>query len=816
MLRILLLATGLQLFVCVPGFSASPVDEPPPQLEPVRVISHLDVQASGKSTLTRSIIDRLPRGNGSITELLGVLPDVQFSENSRPSKQGGEILPPEVSISGGKFFQNLFAINGISNDSLLDPTAVNPTSQSEVPGHSQELFLDASLVDRVEVYDANIPARYGDFTGGVIDARLRSPGPRFSGHADYRTTRDDWTEFYLHDEQRYQFDTSNSASRQPRFVKHDAGIGFDLPVAERIGLQFDYRQLYSEIPLQLLDQTETQTRRNQNLLLRSVVDLDAASYLDASVVYAPYQAEYFIPDARNSRFEIDGGGYRGELAYRHISETLEYALQAAYRFSENSRTAPQDWRLWAATDSHDWGRIVQSAYSREGGFGDLEKQQQNLDLTAEVSWEPAPRGDLRQQVTAGLGYQRTLGSYRRPEDATVYTDSRTTPDVICGADLFACVDGEQFFTLRTTYQAVKLEETINSGYLFADDRVGFGRLEVRPGVRLSYDDFLGNLNLAPRLSTRYDLFGSGQTLLIGGLNRYYGKVPLAFKLREALRPPASAYRTTDLGVVTEWFPDPLGLSHVARFSPLDTPFTDEAMLGVDQALVGGRLTLKWIRRYGRDEFARSFGPEQADGLRYYTMTNDGSSDTEIYRAAWERSWSRQTLLLSWTHQRSLTSNEDFNTLLDEAGYEPRVWYNGGVVYKSELPRSDFNRPDVGRLFYSCRLPGGFEFSNLTRYLAGFEVLEDTGLDVAVPAAQRRVDARTGTVEESLPLYETAHYGNEWIFDWKLSWQHAWWQSLTSRLSVEINNVFNRRIESADEPGSFQLGRQFWVGVEGRF
>jgi hypothetical protein len=784
-----------------------------PMLSPVYVHPAVGITAAGRSQLSREVIDQLPRGNGSINELLGVLPDVQFSEGDNSSARGGEILPPDVSISGGKVFENRFSVNGSSIDSLLDPKAYNPTDPDDVPGHPQALFLDSSLVDEVTLYDSNIPARFGGFTGGVVDVSLRNPGSDFGGRIDYRTTNDRWTRFYLSDQDRYDFSNSNTASFQPRFRKQAAGVSFDLPVTAEFRLLAAYRLLHSDIPLQLFDQTESQSRENHNLLVRGVLELDQLRRLESTVIYAPYQASYFIPDARDSRFTIDGGGLQLQGLYRQELPQGDAAIRLAWKHSENSRQAPQNWRLWAATDSRGWGRLVGSPYSRQGGFGDLEKTQNSVEAAADFNWSLAEREELGQELAAGLGLELVTGTYRRPATATIYTDPRTTPDVICGADLFACVDGEQFFTLRKIHDPVKLTETIATAYLYGEDQLTYRNLSIRPGIRFSYDDFLGNLNLAPRLMVGYDLFGDAQSQLSAGLNRYYGRSLLAFKLREAKRPPRTEFRTTSASVVTDWLPDPQALFNVTRFSDLDTPYTDEAVIGFDQALFNGQFSMKYILRRGRDEFARSYGPEQSDGLRYYTMNNLGQSEHRILRLAWEGSWTNQSLLISWVYQQSETSNEEYDSILDDEGEEPRVWYQGNIVYKSELPRRDYNRPHVVKLYYHARLPHGFNFTNTTTFLSSYHSLEATGLSQEVPPALRRIDARTGAVEESLAVYENVPRGNELIFNWKLDWQRTIFSGQKLLLSLEVLNLFNRKVESGTDPGKYQLGRQLWAGLE---
>lgn len=310
------------------------------RLETILVRQAIENRATGRALLPGEVIPRLLRGNGNITELLEVFPDVQVDRRFSNSLTGGEILPPEISISGGKSFQNNFTIDGISNNSLLDPVSRNPNSLTDVPGHSQELFLDSALVEEIVVYDSNVPARFGNFTGGVVDVRTRAPAPQFGGRLDYRTTRDGWTRFHLTPGQRAEFDQSDGSQGQPRFAKHDAGVEFNLPLGAERGLLAAYRLLDSRIPLYNLGVSESQNRRRHNLFLKYSQTLSEADLLEVSAKATPYEAVHFIEDTRAGRFLIKGGGYTAGADYLRVLGEWELNARGAYRFSENSREAP--------------------------------------------------------------------------------------------------------------------------------------------------------------------------------------------------------------------------------------------------------------------------------------------------------------------------------------------------------------------------------------------------------------------------------------------------------------------------------------------
>ncbi|TYO98801.1 TonB-dependent receptor-like protein [Geothermobacter ehrlichii] len=831
LLRILSAFFGL-LAICLPS-AAVAADREETVLPPVTIVDRLDISAGGVSLLRRPVLDRLPAGNGTLTEMLDVLPDVQFSESFRSGRTGGEILPPDISISGGKVFQNAFTLDGIDNAGILDPMARNPNSLTDVPGHPQQLFVDAALVDEIAVYDSNIPARFGGFTGGVVDARLRMPGQTPSARLSWRHTRDDWARFHLAGEEHFDFFHSSSASRQPRFRKDFFGAGFDLPVGAKTGLLFEARVARSEIPLFHLDRQEIQRRSSVNFLARVTRESGTDDLYDISLLYAPYRASHFLTDVENSAFSVSRGGFRLAGGYHHFRDDGESHLQLFFRGSENQRSAPAHFRNWLASASKPWGSVVESDYSREGGFGDVEQGQQSIGLNWDVTYEPPSRGRLVQEFGAGLQWQVHRGTYDRSETSFIFKDAVLAPDVICTDDLLGCIEEEQYFSrrdiLRANSEAVHMQELA----FYVDDSLTLDRLQVRPGLRLSWNSYLQNLDLAPRLAASWDLRGDRTTMLTLGVNRYYGRSFLAFKLREARLPVISQYRpkrnsavgsgSVDPGAVVDpadpglWELYPAGLQSVARFSDLDTPYSDEIVFGLDQELYGGRLSMKLVQRQGRDEFARQFGPVLDDGLRYYTMNNRGRSRHRSLRLSWERSWRKQYLMLSWVWQENLTSNETYDVLLDDEEIEPRVWYRGRIVYRSELPRTDYSRPHVVRLLHMMALPGGMHLTTRAQYLAAYRSLENTYREVPVPGSLQRFDAIKGEfVQESLFVYDEVRHEQAVQVDLRLAWNGRLAGLPAVDCHLDILNLFDSTIESGTTPGDYRLGRQFWVGFDLRF
>jgi hypothetical protein len=580
-----------------------------------------------------------------------------------------------------------------------------------------------------------------------------------------------------------------------------------------MGLLLSYRILHSTIPLEYLGGSRDQDRQIQNFFLKYAYTPSDADQIELSAIYAPYRGDYFLKNTKNSDFTLNGGGYQFGLDWEHFFTHLDMRLNASYSRSENRRQAPSNWYHWADTKSRDWGRLVDSDFSDEGGYGDIEKTQDDMGLRGLFSLTPLSGEFLRHTLKAGFDLQRISGSFERKDTTYIYKDPVISPDIICGDDTLGCIDGEQFFSARQIYDAGSSSAAIDQVSLFFEDLVRFRRLEVRPGVRFSYDDFMHNADFAPRLAATYDLFGTGNTIFIAGWNRYYGSPLLTAKLREARKPYRTESRFSWQNTLLPWEPAAEQGQNATKFSTLKTPYTDEIALGLDQALFGGRLSAKYVHRSGRDEFARAYGDLQPDGLRYFTMTNDGSSRHESYRLSWERSWKKHFLSLNATYQESSASNESYDELLNSAELDDRVWYNGKILYKSDLPRDQFNHPWLLNLTYVGHLPWGFTFVNVTRYRSGYRNLEPTGEKKAVPVGQQRTDPLTGEpVAEELPVYEKVRRPSAVLFDWKIHWQKTLFRRHSLGIDLEVYNVFNARAYTGAAADSFEVGRQFWVGA----
>ena len=131
---------------------------------------------AGEYIFDQSYIERFGSADGGLENILKLVPGIQFGESSQSVEGLTDLRPESISISGGRFYENNFVLDGLSNSNRLDPASDSSSSSvSDIGGHEQSLFIDADLIGELKVYDSNVPAAYGGFTGGVVE-NVGQPG----------------------------------------------------------------------------------------------------------------------------------------------------------------------------------------------------------------------------------------------------------------------------------------------------------------------------------------------------------------------------------------------------------------------------------------------------------------------------------------------------------------------------------------------------------------------------------------------------------------------------------------------------------------
>jgi hypothetical protein len=796
-------------------------------MEDVDVVESVqDNTGMGKTEVPKEILVKMPAGDGNITDIMRILPSVQHDNDYRSSTTAGEIAPADVSISGGKTYENLFMIDGMSNSNPLDSGgSIGQESISNIGGNAQKFFLDSWLIEDITVYDSNIPAQFGGFTGGVVDVSTKKPEAKFSGKLSYKTTQSGWSHFFIDEKDRESFNKSESSENQPNFRKDAYSVSLNIPITEDTKFLTSYGRRESVIPLGYFNGYRDTERLSESYYLKGVHNINGVSYLEAAVTYSPYKGKYFVKDTIDSDYESVGGGYFASANYyRETGGEGDINLHADYSFQENSRRGSTDsHKSWIATAYKPWGStadLYEEFPSYEGGPGNLNKENGNFNLSFHQNL--SPRSLLgKHRLSYGASYSYITGRHHRPEEYTLYSEAVLSEDVICAGDTETCVDGDQYFKTRSVYPVSDVNAAINQYVAYASDEWRFSRFLFSAGVRVTNDDYMNNTDLSPRTRLQYDIFNDNGTVISAGYARYYGSSLLSNKLREGILPSVKNVRWTDKNVLQPWeYTDNQSFVEY-NFSDLKTPYSDEFTAGIEQKIFGSILNLNWTARYAEDEFAADYIVLEKDGRRHWRLNNNGSSQYQSVQIKWSKKWKNHSLLFNTTWSESKTSNDSYDSNISLEDMDKDVFLEGERMKLKDLPRDNFNKPYVLNFAYAGDFFERLTVSAVLKWTSPYKKLASED-DVLVGYGETNPD--TGVVEEIfLPSYSIAHINEAYMLDCVFSWKQKTFGDQALTVTLEIFNILNLKNKIGEGSRTtatqgyytydiYQMGRQFWLGV----
>ena len=86
--------------------------------EEMTVYAPVPVPVNGNTHYTSESIERLPTGNGNISDLLRTNPAVRMDSTQSTSLNQGDIRPEKISIHGASPYQNAYLIDGINGGAI--------------------------------------------------------------------------------------------------------------------------------------------------------------------------------------------------------------------------------------------------------------------------------------------------------------------------------------------------------------------------------------------------------------------------------------------------------------------------------------------------------------------------------------------------------------------------------------------------------------------------------------------------------------------------------------------------------------------------
>lgn len=647
-----------------------------------------DASETGVTVLNGKELENRSDGSGDINAVLKTLPNVQWQNDA--TSDGGtslareqDLRPLEVSISGGKIYDNNFLLDGVEINridgsmgdaaDLLEDNDQRPNLNNVYGGHSQSVYVPPEILDSVVVRDSNVSAEYGRFQGGIVEYTTKSPAmDRIHGGFSASYQSSDMVNYHIATE-----DGTNPNDRKPpEFYKDRESFWLSGPLNERWGAMASVSRSHSwgekQRAYQYVEQADVETESfSETYLAKLTGDTDIGRFVLQSV-YTPYRQDWDSSEVLQGAVSVLGNGSSSLLGYSNdfgdwgVLKGVSVSSQASLNLSHTGRdgetdtsynysvTYPDAPTPFVATglDMCRPDPTNPRTFCRIGTYGDLYQDQQ--DLAYKFQSKATLFGNA---LKVGGGAKRVDVMRERPQDVVFYsTTTRQTemanPISCADPDDETCIESTagnedgQYFDRRNISPAYRRSAHVANFDLFAEYAIDWGRLDLDLGLRADYETYQQNLNVAPRLSASLEAF-KGVTLT-GGYGRYYANSMLAYAIRDAIPRSYNETRTDAAGVVSSatggpggWSDGSSASSNSSLAEDLRTPYTDEFSVGVaiEDPLLGGMLRLKGLRRFGRDQFARkenSSGSPTFTGIN--TLTNDGVSEYTSASLEYAKVW----------------------------------------------------------------------------------------------------------------------------------------------------------------------------------
>ncbi|MBP9943949.1 MAG: TonB-dependent receptor plug domain-containing protein [Desulfomicrobium sp.] len=791
------------------------------QFDPVSVVA--EKPQAGKATIGGAELQSLPSRTGSITEAIKGFSNVQFSNEDTSSLTGGEIRPPRVSIAGAKPYENNFLIDGMSVTNTLNPSGLDADGDSIVPndlhvnGGDQTIFYDSSLVNTVTVYTSNVPAKYGGFMGGVVGAELVDPRTdRWHAVFSGGHSRSEWFDLRGVDED------STTSANQPRFRTYALRAGADGPLSENAALLVAASQRRSIIPLKMEAPEDSfydksQKRSSENLFTKLLFTPDDDLKLTLDATYAPYKEERWKPLYENSDWKTQNEAFR--LAGSATLDGTWGKLGGRVAYSRNgySRDSMNNLReTFAGTG------VPEEEWYYRGGIGDAKVVNRGIDAGLDVDLSRFETGDVSWGLSSGLALSNVTTDMWNEE---------------ARMEILTLPSSGKWTQVFTTYPESDQRRTLNTLGWYGQAEIEWGRFILTPGLRVDYDDFSHNTDVATRLKMELDTMGDGALRVVAGVNRYYGGQLRAYAF-DRYRPSSS--------LLIRYNTDPDNLppakesddqSYTAK--GLDTPYSDELMGGLLGDLAGFEYSLEFVHRDHRKQIISKAREEDV-----YELTNDGKSTYDgisltLARSFETKRFGSHSLSLGVSQSRTKTFNGAFDSEIDEykeySGYEydyDRVFYEDELMDRSSLPPDDYNAPAVVTLrwmglFFEDR----FRVNCVSRWRDSTTGLKnDTRTFDETPygTAEKKKTAPSSKWLDEDGLYHDAYktgiISGSLVTDISLELDVVKEELFTMSLMLDVFNVFAAdghvgvsQIGSEDVPAPrSEYGRGYYAGIRCEF
>ncbi|WP_321489882.1 TonB-dependent receptor plug domain-containing protein [uncultured Hyphomonas sp.] len=775
---------------------------------------------SGLSIIDKESLTGLEDGSGDAMDALRLMPNVNFDVNHSSADRDSllDLRPADISISGGQTYDNAFRIDGVGVNSVMDVSGDNPQSIFDVAGASaQSIFLDPSLIGSIELRDSNISARYGEFSGGVVDVGIRDPGEAFGFSLRYGYENDEMLDYITDDDADLSL-----ADPPPEFTKWRVHGTVDAPVNDKLRLLFGFGRTVSDVTYPVSasygDNFRGFQSTSDNYLVKGIYDFSDTLRLTSSLVYSPYESESAAAAGINNLVTSKGGGLTFKTELDGQNGELDWLVRASYVDSDASREAPGVQYNWSsAAPSIDF---CSGSSCTTGGIGNLDQTQRDYALEGEAS-HPLFGGTF--DFGGTISY---VDAHKgREQDLQLYSRGIYDPDTVCADPTEAsCIDGEIAATQYNLYPGFSSDAEILQGAVWAEQANSFGPVDVRAGLRVSGDDYLKNTNVAPRLSAVWNIRDDVQ--LTAGANRYYTRNLLAYAISED-EPDSYLYRRTGTSEGTDlvFSPDDWSLYRWSILTSyydaeLDTPYSDEATLALTfpafQNLNGiGRL--KAVQRWHRDQIlarpTETIEQIDDDGVPYTRRvrypSNEGKTNYVGLSAEWVGTWKNTSFTLNAAWSETYNNADDEGEYFDE--YDPEelledfIYYQGQIMPKSQLQdeayRENFATPfTANAAVRSTWLDEALDTTLWLYWKDEYETIGDTRENITIDGS-------------SYDVYDIVTRDASMRVDLNATYTIPEFSRGRVQLEARVSNLFsNLPHTDVTDRDPYQLGRAVWLGI----
>ena len=794
---------------------------------PITVQTTVIDEPPGTEIYSEQIIRNAPVGQRDLADLLQLNTAVDFSRESNLSAGSASLRPAEIAIHGQPYYQNLFLIDGTDTTNDLNPGAKGlsvggdlfstPSLVAPIGGSSpQGYYIDTSLLKQVVVYDSNVSAEFGGFTGGVVSAELKEPSDEPYIKLSYGLQLDEWEKYHLTE------DDINAADKYrgvytPDYQKHDLGISVSRKLSENIGIVVGYTRRYSEFLQEYEDDADVINEIYYEDVLDNLVG-------KVSTFWGESPLSVSFRYSNRSHDGLTSTTYTGLFQKDHEGSGLTASLLPS-RFEGRLKLDLSYDRLSDILDSvsnhfvyHEY--LEGSGISRfAGAFGDTNQRQARLSFKPTFSFDEWQIGRTTHEINVGGEMRRTESYYERP-DTIIYEQYYCIRD----NGRMGCRDmdgdgrssaGDEFLNRRFFYHAGKVELEYQEISAFIEDSIDIGVYELRIGLRGDWGSFLDNFDVSPRVVLVSDVPWFENTTLTYGLSRYYGRSFLRYELNDAIYGWRESYLnlTRPRGRPGEEIPCSISIfencTHLfydnrTGAADLKTPYSDEVSIAWAQPILGWNTKTKVIARAGRDGVTR----DRIDGLYYYR--NNGKSYTRSIGISLDQevpfklanSETRFSIGLSY---RDSKNNRQSDDAYDESIDNEIIYYKGKLIGFSQLPAWDYNIPYGVRAHAVTTIEKwNIEMMNFFNIKTGGTVARDSREDYTDPVTGLEFD-----------IYADRKFDNLITLDTQIRWSPSIRNdTIDPYLLIKVHNLFDDIVDLSlfDSRRRYTSGRKFSLEV----